>query len=354
MNLPLTITPNFAFLGVLTAALTALLGWAFARLPREHWQIVATLPRRKGSNGTWEGLNLTYYGIFVATANALATALFLVLAEAAGVATGQALAAVVATFVVCLPAARLVARLVEKKANTFTVSGASSAGLVALPWILLGIDALDPRGASIVFPCLAAVGVAYALGEGVGRLGCISFGCCYGKPLAGCHPRLQKLFAHAHFVFAGETKKVAYEGGLHGERVLPVQALTAVVCVATALVGAALFLTAAYGAAFFVCVAVTQAWRLASEALRSDHRGGGRISVYQFLSVLMVCYAGATVLLVPGGESGAPDILTGLGALWRPAPILFLQGLWVVIFLYMGRSTVTAATISLRVLTDRV
>ncbi len=347
-------SPNLAFLGTLTAGLAVLLGWAFARLPGEHWQIAASVPRRKGPDGTWEGLNLTYYGVFVAAASTLATALFLVLVGAAGVTSWKALAAVGATFAVSLPAARLVARLIEKKANTFTVSGASFAGLLALPWILLGIEALDPAGSRIMAPCLAAVGAAYALGEGVGRLACISFGCCYGKPLAACHPLVRRQFARANFVFTGETKKIAYEGGLQGQRVVPVQALTALVGVGTALAGTGLFLRSSYTTAFFLCVATTQGWRLASETLRSDHRGFGRVSAYAILSAIMVVYAGGVALLSPAANGVPPDILRGLSSLWRPAPILALQGLWLAVFAYMGRSAVTASTISLRVLPERV
>ena len=46
--------------------------------------------------------------------------------------------------------------------------------------------------------------------------------------------------------FFGTTKKIAYAGNLEGERVLPVQAATALLYVASGLIGCALFLAAQY------------------------------------------------------------------------------------------------------------
>lgn len=48
------------------------------------------------------------------------------------------------------------------------------------------------------------------------------------------------------------------------------------------------------------------------------------------------------------------DLLAGLRALWNPAVLLSLQVLWIVVFLYTGRSRVIAARISPRVLQDKI
>src|SRR5215467_12111176 len=56
-----------------------LLTWGFHFLPREKWQIFASVPLVKDTSGRWMGLNLTYYGILMATACALGTAVLLVL-----------------------------------------------------------------------------------------------------------------------------------------------------------------------------------------------------------------------------------------------------------------------------------
>ena len=60
--------------------------------------------------------------------------------------------------------------------NTFTVGGASFVGIILAPLIVWMFNVTLDKSIPIV-PFLAAVSIAYALGEGVGRLACISFGC---------------------------------------------------------------------------------------------------------------------------------------------------------------------------------
>jgi hypothetical protein len=54
---------------------------------------------------------------------------------------------------------------------------------------------------------MAAAAIAYAFGEGLGRLACISFGCCYGRPLHQCHPMVQPFLSRFCLTFTGHTKK---------------------------------------------------------------------------------------------------------------------------------------------------
>ncbi len=41
------------FVLVLGAGLTLLLGWSFKALPKEQWQILGKLPRKKEPSGAW-------------------------------------------------------------------------------------------------------------------------------------------------------------------------------------------------------------------------------------------------------------------------------------------------------------
>jgi hypothetical protein len=136
--------------------------------------------------------------------------------------------------------------------------------------------------------------------------------------------------------------------------VLPVQGLTAVLYVGCGLAGIALYLHSRCAAAFVVTMAVTQGWRIASEALRADYRGGGKISAYQVMGLLAILYGGVALFLAPAVPMPQPDIAAGAATLWHPEALLFLQGLWVTIFLYTGRSTVTGATLSFHVHRDRI
>lgn len=339
----------------LSAVFTLVLSWGFRTLPREKWQILAALPKAKDGNGAWIGQNFTFYGVFNANAYVLGVAVFILLLGSLSLPLTGIVAAVAALLAVCIPAASLVARVVEKKRYTFTVGGASFVGIIAAPWLVTGLNAVTAPSAGIpVAPFLAAVSIGYAFGEGIGRLACISFGCCYGKPLCRCHSRIRKLFEKRSFVFQGATKKISYAEGLEGERVIPIQAVTAVIYCGWGILGVYLFLKGFYFAAFFTTLVVTQAWRTASEFFRSDYRGGGKVSAYQIMGGLSILYGLVILFFFSEPVSIRPVIGTGLGYLWRPEMILFLQILWVAVFLHTGRSRVTGSSLSFHVIRQRV
>ena len=346
------------FLVVLAALFAALFAWAFRALPQERWQFLAVMPVGKTAAGEWRGLNLTFYGFFQATSNALAVVIVFTLLGAIGVAANAIFALIIITFALCWSASKLIARVIEKKAHTFTVGGAVFAGGLMAPWIIEALNATRARalgGEIPVVPALAAMSVAYAYGEGLGRLACISFGCCYGKSLDQLSPRMRRLFESFSFTFAGATKKVAYEGSLEGVRVAPVQAITAVVFIIIALAGAYLFLKSYFTASLLLAAAGTQAWRFLSEKLRADMRGKSqKLSAYQVMALFMAPYGAASVLLFPNGRIEPPEIASGLGLLWDPAVLLFCQALWLGVFLITGRSMVTGSTLSFFVRADRI
>ena len=336
--------------GLFTALLFV---WAFRHLPREKWQFVAAIPTCKEAGNCWRGINLTYYGFFNATAYTIACTLVIALTASAGIPVAGTLAILVLILVICMPGSRLIARLVEKKPHTFSIGGAFFIGLLLTPLLLMLAQPMMLRyfqaaPNAIVF--LSAVAIAYCWGEGIGRLACISFGCCYGKPLSDVHPLLRALFRRWHFIFFGRTRKIAYAHDLEGIEVVPVQAITAVLYSLTALISIYAFLNNAYRTALLLSLIVSQLWRFASEFLRADYRGNGRISAYQYMSLFAVAYAIVLACLgtVPPAMATVP-ILAGLAVLWHPAMLLFLQALWVSAFIFTGKSDVTGATIAFHV-----
>ncbi len=342
---------------VLGTILFALLFWGFRNLTREHWQMLAVIPVRRESDGRWRTLNLTYYGLFTASAQTISIVIGLVLFGAAGIGRAEAATMVVALLALCLPAAKLAAIIVERKAAGFSVGGASFVGMVAAPWVILGVNSLVAlwNGKPLpVVPTLAVMAVAYAYGEGVGRLACISFGCCYGKPLESAPGWLRTLFARYHFVFDGTTKKIAYASNLHGRKVIPIQAVTAVLYVATGLISTYLFLQDAYTPALLLSLIVTQVWRVISEVWRADYRGDGRISAYQIMALAGTLYSVVVLRFVP--EQPLPDasLSAGLESVWHPGVMLLLLVTWCVAFVFYGRSTVTGSQLSLHVCHDRI
>jgi prolipoprotein diacylglyceryltransferase len=305
----------------------------------------------------WRGINLTWYGILIANANLAAVTVLLVLMGSVGVSlTGTAILAA-AMLCLCMPAARLVAQIVEKKAHTLTVGGAVFVGILIAPVV---ISLLNHTAGILldfhipVMAAFAAITIAYAFGEGLGRLACISFGCCYGKPLSTSSGLLKRLFTGRGFVFFGSTKKIAYAGGLERVEVIPVQAITALIYASCGLAAAGLFLSSHHAAAFLLAAIATQGWRVFSENLRADYRGEGKFSVYQIMSIIGVAYAIAVAWVFIDEPTGLVDLPAGLKGLWNPALILFLQGVWMMIFLSVGRSTVTGATLSFHVHQDRI
>src|SRR5258708_6699110 len=120
----------------LAAALGLLFWWAFRALPAEAWQILAAVPLTKEAGGAWKGLNFTYYGFFNATANTLSVAIIWFLTASIGTPVLGTLAVIVTLLVICLPAAGLIARVVERKRHTFTVGGACFVGILVLPGVI--------------------------------------------------------------------------------------------------------------------------------------------------------------------------------------------------------------------------
>ncbi|MBU2551247.1 MAG: prolipoprotein diacylglyceryl transferase [Proteobacteria bacterium] len=336
---------------VLAVLYSALLRWACKTLPGEKWQVMATLPVARNEQG-WSGINITYYGFFQASASALALTLVLFMLGTLGLDSGRAFLTTGPLLAAGMWASSHVARIVEKKPATFTVAGGAFTGLLLAPpaiWVgrrFFGVD----LG---LVPFLSALAVGYAFGEGLGRLACISFGCCYGKALSDLPAWVQKLVKGRGFVFSGPTKKVCYEGGLEGTPVLPIQALTSAVNVGLGLAGLYLFLTGRFTAALLLVLPAVQLWRLFSETLRADYRGGGRLTAYQIMALASIPIAAAIVLLFPG-RAAMPRLASGLDLLWGPEVLLGVEAAWVVVLLYVGRSKVTGADIRFHLIESRI
>ena len=338
----------FLFLGIVSLAVFLLFRWAFAILPREQWQIMAVLPRHRADSNRWHGLNLTYYGFITASAVTLAVGNTLFLLGTIRTPLGVSLLFVLFLMSLAVPASKIIAKVVEKKAFTFTIGGASFTGLVTAPVMAVAINGMHHQPDVLpVLPALSALMISFALGEGIGRLACISYGCCYGKPLSACSPVMQALFKTLHFRFTGAIKKIAYASDLESVPVVPIQAVTAIVSTTGYLIGMGLFLTGHFVTGLVAALLITQAWRAVSETWRADYRGEGSISTYQIMSVIGTGYLSAVTMFVPSSSLAAPDLLMGLHSLWDPTVLLLLQSVWMGMFLFMGRSHMTGSVLSL-------
>jgi prolipoprotein diacylglyceryltransferase len=348
---------SILFLTALTTFFAILFYWGFRHLPAAEWQIMATVPSGRNHDGSWRGLNLTYYGLFNATACVFSCALIFSLMAALNVSNVATAAVTAILLLVCLPSAKILARLIERKPSTFTIGGASFVGIVLLPWIIQLFNAAVGSRVGLKVPVvqmLGAAAIAYAFGEAFGRLACISFGCCYGKVIWHLPVHLQNAIRSFCFVFEGETKKVAYEGDLVGTPVVPIQAVTAIISTLAGLAGLYFFLTSAWIAAAIIPLVVTQAWRVLSEIFRADFRGRGKLSVYQIMALVSLVYACLLLSLLHPTVTNAPEITIGLRNLLNTPMLVLLEVLWLGVFLYMGRSSVTGATISFHVVRKQI
>lgn len=339
------------FITALALAMALLFRWGFKALPEERWQMVASVPLTKASDGSWRALNLTYYGVFMACSVTFGFAMAFLLMTSIGVPALLVLGMLFVTVFLCVPASRLVAAVVEKRKDTYTIAGAGFVATLLLPPAICVVNVAAPAalGAGMqLLPVMAAAAIAYALAESVGRLACMSFGCCYGKPV-GMGPRaLGKLFEHYHTVFHGKTKKAVYASNLENQALIPVQALTSIVFGVAGVVGLSLFFSQHWKLALIVPALGTWGWRAFAENLRADHRGHSRISAYQIMSIIAGIYLAVMALfLSPNGP--IPDLLLGLSQFRSVAILLFLQILWIVLFLYYGRSKVTHSEVEFHV-----
>ncbi|HAS83771.1 MAG TPA: prolipoprotein diacylglyceryl transferase [Verrucomicrobia bacterium] len=346
------------FMGGLMISSVGFSVWCFRHLTKERWQMMAVIPLRKREDGCWDGLNLTYYGLFNGIAFTGAAALAFILLASVRVSPAMAIAILAILIAICAPASSIVARWVEGKKHTLTVGGAAFVGIVLAPWLIVAAELLRQRAGLAAevsaWPVLAALAITYAFGEGLGRLACISFGCCYGRPLSSLPPRWQVWLDRLSFRFRGHTRKIAYASGLAHQPVLPVQAITNLLYLAASFAGTGLFLSGRYYLACVVPLAVTQLWRIGSEFLRADYRGNATFSAYQRMSVISLLYMAMLPLLLPVIPVDPPSLTDGLHALLSLPVLLLLQGLFIFAFVYTGCSSVTGSVVAFNVKSDRI
>ncbi len=340
---------NTIFVILLSLILFSFLGWGIRYLPGERWQFLAAIPIYKKKNGRWRSINFTYYGFFIATSQLLALILALCLLSSINISLLGTGVSIGVLLLICIPAARIMAIIVEKKHHTFTIGGASFVGIILAPWIILLTQGIlrqfDPALHIPVLPVLSALSIAYTMGEGLGRLACLSYGCCYGKPVQQTTPLMQKIFSRVNTIFRGENKKAAYESNLCDVPLIPIQAITGVIyCLAT-IIGTCCYLNGYFSGALLLTITVTQLWRILSETMRADFRGFGKISAYQKMGLIGVVYITVVVMTIPSTTEILPSIVAGLNILWNPLVILTLQALWVVFFIFFGKSSITTSTL---------
>jgi len=348
---------NLIFIASIAVIFASTFYWGFRHLPGEEWQMIAAVPIVKNRFGQWQGLNLTYYGFFNATAMAFACIILLLLMGSIQAPLVAVITVTATGLSVALLSAKIVARIVERKRHTFTVAGAVFVLIISLPW-LITIFNLGVGGRSDLYlpprPMLAAVAIAYTFGEALGRLACISFGCCYGHSLEKLPALIRKRLGRFSFIFTGATKKAIYAGKLHGVPVIPIQAVTSIVFTLAGFTGLMCFLRSRWAAAMIVPLVTTQVWRVLSEFLRADYRGDSLFTAYQVMAIIGLVYSLVTIPFLADAPLNSPSLSQALHLFSNGWLLISVEGVWVAVFLYLGRSSVTGSTVSFHVLQDRI
>ena len=329
--------------------------WCFRNLPDERWQFAAILPSPSGqlTDHGWIGTNITFYGVISALAYAVATAIFVFLCGSMGQPLWPTLTFIGLMLVVCIPASRLIARWVEGGNVNFTVGGATFAGALLMPIALfvsarIAVDNFNPVA------LIAAAGLAYVLGEAIGRFGCLSFGCCYGRRLSDVGPLQRALYGSTATTYRGQLKKISYASDMENTPVVPVQSIASVVLFVLFLLGLWLFWQQNFAASALLVVWGSQSWRVYSETLRADYRGSSKVSAYQWMALATCAIATITILTTANGNSIAPSSAAGWASLGRVDVLIAIQCLAVGIVWFMGRSQVTGALVNLRLFRERL
>jgi len=352
----ITIEMGLAAILLVTAPV---LYWCFRNLPQERWQFAAILPSpvRTAADHAWSGTNITFYGVISALAYAAAVTTFIFLCGTVQQPVVATLCFIGSLLLICIPASRLVARWVEGGRANFTVGGAVFAGALLLPiavqcarYVAHALGTTSFNATALI----ASASLAYVLGEAIGRLGCLSLGCCYGRPISEIGPLQRALYGTTATTYRGQLKKISYASNLENTPVVPVQSIASVVLLLLFVVGAWLFWRQQFVASALLSVWGSQLWRLYSETLRADYRGGGSISAYQWMAVATCAIATITIAAAAGDTTLAPRFVHGWQAISQIEVFIGIQALALGIVWFMGRSTVTGALVNLRLFRERM
>jgi hypothetical protein len=351
-------TGNYLFIVGLGIFCGISIWWGIRALPGENWQFFASIPVRKQDDGAWEAVNITWYGLLVAGANVFAALIFFVMLGAVGVPFAASIFVLLTILLICVPAASLVAQVVEKKQTTLTVGGAVFVGSILAPFLIVLINLVSRWLVGFVLPLpqtLAACAVAFLFGEGLGRLACLSYGCCYGKPVEEYGGILRRIFDRTALVFHGSAKKIAYASGLEGRKIVPVQPITMIAYVMAGMVTLLLYAGGHCLAAYVIASVFASFWRVFSELFRADFRGGGKISAYQVMSGISALYAIGVAIYLRNREVYVQgNLLQGASSLWSPGPIIALLVIWLMMVMFAGISTTTFSRVEFFLHEDRV
>jgi hypothetical protein len=115
-----------------------------------------------------------------------------------------------------------------------------------------------------------------------------------------------------------------------------------------------LFLAERYRVAALIPLLTSYGWRACSEWLRADYRGASKVSPYQIMTIISLVYLAVAIVLVPDAGGIKPDLIAAFRQMSSAWVLVLSQLLWMLLFLYYGRSRVTSSVLSFHVVADRI
>ena len=281
------------------------------RAARGH--VAADLLRRVSDRpvlAQWGDVALIAHGTFVALGFGLGVLSALTLLQARFDASGPSLVGVAAVVIAAYAGSRLLHAAEARAAvrsgqKTIVVRGHSMYGaLIGAAAASAAVYAGDPGGLLLLADC-AAIGIAS--GYALGKLGCLMYGCCVGRPTTS---RISVCYHH------DECKAVsAY--GLRGVPLVPLQIYEAAACLLIVFVlapaPASQFGTGRVLGCFLVLFALARGLLLRLRYRYADERAGPR-----FGSVLSAGLAVLGAILVAGPWAGPAATISGGGGWYEP------------------------------------
>jgi len=242
------------------------------------------------------------FGLFASVGAWLTMSLMGFLLIGQGVAPGQFLRLALLSCAAIIAGSWLLAQLLDRRAPAAERAGArcrpvfvSWGGIFSLLVVFVLFGAFSGHGALLM---LDAVARSAFLGHAIGRLGCLSYGCCFGRPTR----------SPLAITYRAPEAKAVRVGHRHGVPLHPAPLYEAILDIAllvvvnaVALAGAPLGVPAAFACVGYGC------GRFAIEFLRENESRilVGRLSLNQLSALAMALLGGALAGIVLLGEPAA-------------------------------------------------
>lgn len=319
--------------------LTYFIIWGLKNLHKDEYQFFAVIPYKKLCEDKYEGINITFYGIISALSTTISVFIFLNLIKIINFPIDKAYFILFIIFTIGIFSSKIVAYIIEHRKNTLTIGGSIFiSGMIAAPVIYFIIKFFKIQELYFL-PVFSILSTAYVSGEGVGRLACLSFGCCYGKPAS----KFNFLPGKLKVKFYADTKKAVYDSSYKNIELINIQGIVVIIFSLLGVISIISIIFQKFILAFFLSFILPSLLRFLSEFLRNDYRGNGKLSIYQIFSLILFGY-GLLIVFISKNINLSLTLNSHISFYY--SDIFILGFVFIVILIHSGISKVTYSNIT--------